>query len=236
MGRLPLAVAAVLMLLALPAPAASAPELGWVPREVRGRCQLDRRPKGAPDPAVRVRDSALFGATAKGRILECRPTCPAAAKGEPYPPECAESFAHYWVFVLREERGTWRVVHRFKELYEEGISVRSVVLAQRELLVEEHHGAGRGVQPRISVLGGEAAASKLVRLFGATIVADDELVALQELCRLEPSGDTLTIVYRGEGRPQDTMRPRIKVKLDRVRECPGAPKKAPPATGGKRGQ
>jgi hypothetical protein len=76
-----------LLAIALPARAAEAPARG---------------PRTMP-----VRATALFRPT-PGRIVACSAECPGAVEGE-YPSGCAEAFASSWVFVLREDKGQWRV-------------------------------------------------------------------------------------------------------------------------------
>jgi hypothetical protein len=180
-------------------------ELAAYPAEVQKRCQPRARREKTK---VTTTPLALFGSDS-GLLLECRRPCKS---------DCYE-FTRYWVFVLRQEAGAWRVVHRASESWEQGVVLKPLQVGARQLLVEEHHSAGAAMPPLLAIYGGAAGARKLERLFFATMADDADYTQFGGLCRTQVQGEKITITYLGEGTFRQRMKPKVSVKLRRVERC-----------------
>jgi hypothetical protein len=102
-------------------------------------------------------------------------------------------------------------------------------LGDRELLFEMHRSSGRRLMPRLAVLGGQPDQPRLTRLYAVSFEGDDDITALEDVCRAEPDGDGLTILYRGQG--SSRLKTKLKVTLRRVKACPASqPATAPTRT------
>jgi hypothetical protein len=189
-------------------PAPSAVNLTAYPKEVQRKC---KQQSGQPT-RMSIRPTLLFGQAVEGVLVECH-----HRSKRPGMPDTERPLG--WFFALRRDPPGWSIVHQASERYEEVTQVQTATVAGRELLLEAHSSAGRSIDARVAVLGGDREAPRLELLYRATTDAD--YTDYHGVCAAREEAGKLVLTYAATpaGKLRPAPRNKLQVRAVRVEEC-----------------